>query len=1293
MSSAEDFSSSDDLTITSTESHYASAQEDLTDAQSVVSKDSLKEQSEKPSEESSSTQEGTPKPSEECSTTLEETPKPSEEASTTEGTPQIVHPNVERSLAEDFSSRRSPKDSPTRWTDMFSSKRIKKKIHKLGDTWMGVHIQEDDRNCTDEMNVAAQELRSLSSSELNGRVEQVLKDRNVDQKMIDAMLHSMGDERKRLILTQHMKTDVICTKKTPSMMIDQLVEVLESENVLDRKKDITTLKVVLTGEGVRYLSEFAKYGNERSEENGLQLICRLFGVILQQLKNAQEDTSESRELLSLLMEVVRCIRTIINTYPGLELVLQRDSRVISRLIEGLCVVNRRKAKETEETEAIRALRAETVKILASVGMVNQESTKNIEMEMTGAQKIMKELTLLAGKFKQPRFKPILDCLRYCKESDVDHVYRILITVNLLIHSSDRELSEDQSWQVRMALRSELMRDGFGKYINTVVMLSKSDERIREVYSAFTSIQDDDFNELVSRFETLRGEYETLGGCFELLASTTANTAVEPVLLSIMQHLMIIPEDVSVRLSYFRLIESCVNEIVLHKNGVDPDFDSVFHFETPISEIIDQLQDAEFSRKLEQAVQAKQEAVAKQMQYWKKLDEFRNEATLLRKHIDNPKEPIPPATVCTLQQPVEQALPSTSRLQPAENGLPPVTGGPPPPPPPPGAARITGGPPPPPPPPPGLGGPPPPPPPPNLLRSGGGPPPPPPLGGLSAPPAQPAIPEFLPAKKKRVVDVPMRKFPWTGSAINPRSLNRDCFWASTSEENLVSESVLEELKERFATSRTGSKSTDTLKSTKPPKKVKQPQIVKDEKILQALAILQGSVKLSQKQWRKGLLQIDDSLLSANTLQQLRTALPPLDVIKKLSEVEPSVLQEMPEGEQFLASLASIKALPLRLDLIIFKLRFQEILNDLKPGISCVMEACDEIRRSHGFKTFLELALLFGNFMGQSSKTYKDTFAFEMNVLTKLMDTKDIDNKYTLLHYMVDSMRKCDPKHCRFAQEDFYHCVAAARVNADELDKGVAALRQNVTKLDNCLKTYQKQSDDDAFVEIMGPFLAKAQSELDIITTLHGKMKCDWSNFAKYYAFDTKKYPMEQFFTDMKLFKEQYEGVYRELEMERLRAEKEHEDSKTKKKRAPPPAKEQPARVSIGASRLQTAVDSPGVLDELDKMMAGGGLAKLLQGPRTPRNAGRTKTGRAALQRQRSRGADFLLREALENGSVSAHAPRAPLSVIAPAPEKVRIRRKGAPTVEVTLRPAETSPGHKENNGSPTTDELLARLQQY
>lgn len=40
-------------------------------------------------------------------------------------------------------------------------------------------------------------------------------------------------------------------------------------------------------------------------------------------------------------------------------------------------------------------------------------------------------------------------------------------------------------------------------------------------------------------------------------------------------------------------------------------------------------------------------------------------------------------------------------------------------------------------------------------------------------------------------------------------------------------------------------------------------------------------------------------------------------------------------------------------------------------------------------------------------------------------------------------------------------------------------------------------------------------------MHSKMKADWASFTKFYAFDEKKYPLEQFFIDMKTFKEQYE----------------------------------------------------------------------------------------------------------------------------------------------------------------------------
>lgn len=59
-----------------------------------------------------------------------------------------------------------------------------------------------------------------------------------------------------------------------------------------------------------------------------------------------------------------------------------------------------------------------------------------------------------------------------------------------------------------------------------------------------------------------------------------------------------------------------------------------------------------------------------------------------------------------------------------------------------------------------------------------------------------------------------------------------------------------------------------------------------------------------------------------------------------------------------------------------------------SISAVIEACDEIQNSTGFKLFLEMVLFVGNYMGSSSKTHKDAFAFEMSVLTKVSEMKNI-----------------------------------------------------------------------------------------------------------------------------------------------------------------------------------------------------------------------------------------------------------------------------------------------------------------
>lgn len=99
-------------------------------------------------------------------------------------------------------------------------------------------------------------------------------------------------------------------------------------------------------------------------------------------------------------------------------------------------------------------------------------------------------------------------------------------------------------------------------------------------------------------------------------------------------------------------------------------------------------------------------------------------------------------------------------------------------------------------------------------------------------------------------------------------------------------------------------------------------------------------------------------------------------------------------------------------------------------------------------------------------------------------------------MVETMRKMDSSLAKFAQEDLYHCAAASRINSDEIQKGLSSLKQAVTKvstssfalaiiefqLDTTLKTYKKQSEKDRFVDVMAPFLQKAQAEFDVVETV-------------------------------------------------------------------------------------------------------------------------------------------------------------------------------------------------------------------
>lgn len=81
------------------------------------------------------------------------------------------------------------------------------------------------------------------------------------------------------------------------------------------------------------------------------------------------------------------------------------------------------------------------------------------------------------------------------------------------------------------------------------------------------------------------------------------------------------------------------------------------------------------------------------------------------------------------------------------------------------------------------------------------------------------------------------------------------------------------------------------------------------------------------------------------------------------------------------MSGVKRLLPRLQAILFKLQFEEQLNNIKPDVVSVTAACEELRKSQSFSMLLELILVVGNYMNSGSRNGK-AFGFSIAYLSKV-----------------------------------------------------------------------------------------------------------------------------------------------------------------------------------------------------------------------------------------------------------------------------------------------------------------------
>ncbi|XP_048815918.1 protein diaphanous homolog 2 isoform X1 [Lagopus muta] len=1018
---------------------------------------------------------------------------------------------------------------------------------------------------------------NLSEKEVMDLFEKMMEDMNLNEER-KAPLREKDLSTKREMVVQYISATAksIVGSKVPGGLKNSKHEcTLSSQEYIHELRSgiaeekllncLESLRVSLTSNPVSWVNNF---GHE-----GLGLLLDALERLLDKRQPENIDKKNQHKL-------IQCLKAFMNNKYGLQRILgdERSLLLLSRAID---------PRQPH-------MMTETVKILSAICIVGEEKVLD---------KVLGAITTAAERNNRERFSPVVEGLE--NHEFLQLQVACMQFINALV-TSPEELD------FRIHLRNEFLRCGLKKLLPA--LKEKENEELDIQLKVFDESKEEDLIELSHRLNDIKVEMDDVNEVYHLLYNMLKDTSSENHFLSILQHFLLIRSDYYVRPQYYKVIEECVSQIVLHSSGMDPDFSCRGRMDVDFTHLIDAAVDktkveesekkaAEFSKKFDEEFTARQEAQAVLQKREEKIKEL--EAEIKRLQARGP----PPA--------IANVPPSTASLQPSGTAPPPLTNEvaslplpppppPPPPPPLPGGAAIPpppplpggaaippppplpGGaaippppplpgraaiPPPPPlpggaaiPPPPPLPGgaaiPPPPPlpggaaipPPPPLpggaaippplpggtaippplpggtamppLPGGGaGPPPPPPGGPPMAPflgsypfapvPVMPALPHGMKEKKKYNVEVSMKRINW--SKIEPYKIAENSFWIKAEENKFESPELFARLAVTFGTQMKAKKAVEKQEEKKTEQSKKKNKILRvlDGKTSQNLSIFLGSLRMPYEEIKNIILEVNEEKLTETFVQAVMKNLPEQEEINALAALKDEY-NDLAESEQFIIVMSSVKMLRSRLSAILFKLSFEDHINNIKPGIMAVTLACEELRKSESFSKLLELVLLLGNYMNTGSRN-EQSLGFNITFLCKIIDTKSTDQKTTLLHFLAEVCEENYRDILKFTDE-LQHVESASKVSDKTLKSNLDSMNKQIQCIENDIKRFPKTDDEhDKFVEKMSIFAENARDQYEKLSCMYSNMMKLYENLGEYFTFDARSISMEEFFGDLNKFR--------------------------------------------------------------------------------------------------------------------------------------------------------------------------------
>lgn len=513
-------------------------------------------------------------------------------------------------------------------------------------------------------------------------------------------------------------------------------------------------------------------------------------------------------------------------------------------------------------------------------------------------------------------------------------------------------------------------------------------------------------------------------------------------------------------------------------------------------------------------------------------------------------------------------------------------------------------------------------------------PPPPLMGGWANMAPPPLPFGLQPKKEYKPEVQLKRANW--SKIGSEDLSENSFWTKAKEGRFENNELFAKLTLAF------SSQTKTTKAKKEQeggeekrqvqkKKVKELKVL-DSKTSQNLSIFLGSFRMPYEEIKMMILEVNEKVLTESMVQNLIKQMPTDEQLGTLADMKDEY-EDLAEAEQFGVVMSGVKRLKTRLQAILFRLQFEEQVNNVKPDVVSVTAACQELSESQTFAQLLQIILLVGNYMNSGSRNGK-AFGFSISYLCKLRDTKSADQKQTLLHFLADVCQEQYPEVMGFPDE-LVHVEKASRVSAEMLQKSIEQMARQIKTLEKDLETFPPpQNDKDLFSEKMSSFVSTAREQQEKLQLMHNHMEEQYTGLGDYFVFDPRKMSVEEFFGDLNSFKNMFQQAVKENQ-KRRESEEKIKRAKLAREKADKEKEEKLKKNQL--LDINAEGDETGIMDGLLEALQSGAAFRRKRGPRQAANhrrAGHAVTNLLAkeLLQEDTPPAGFAKKKKMEQGSL-------------------------------------------------------------